>query len=82
MSDYLKNVGRLEEKKRKKLDLEIKMKALVEQIHDKADPLDDISALDTEIIAADAMELARLHIEYKALIDDIRAVNKALGRES
>jgi len=80
MSDYLKNVGRLEEKKRRKLELEIRIKGLVEQIHDKADPLDAIDDLDAALIAQDAMELAKLDIEHKAITEEIKAVKKALGR--
>jgi len=80
MSDNVKNIGRLAEKKLEAEALAIKISGLVDSIHDKADPFENIKDLATDIIASQGMELADARIKYLGVLDEIAALKKALGK--
>lgn len=80
MTERLKHLGRLEEKKLQARETEIRMRGLVESLRDRLDPFEKPDELDTEVIASQALELAQLKIELTGLNDEIRAIEKALGR--
>ena len=80
MSDYVKNTGRLAGKKLEAGDMAIKIRGLVDSIHAKADPFENLIDLETDIIASQSMELARVMIDYRGILDEMAALKKALGR--
>lgn len=79
MNEKLKFEGRLAEKKREKRKLTLKINGLVQSIREILDPFETIDELQTEMAAAQAVELASKHADYLALIQEINAIEKALG---
>ena len=80
MNERLKHLGRLEERKLRAEELRIKMRGLVESQREHLDPFEEYENLDTELIASQSLELAKLKIEYVGILDEIKAIEKALGR--
>jgi len=80
MSERLKHLGRLEEQKLRAEELRIKMRGLIESQREHLDPFEKHENLDTEIIASQALELATIKIEYVGILDEMKAIEKALGR--
>ena len=78
--ERLKRMGRLEENKLQAREAEIRMQGLVESLREHLDPFEKLDELNTDLIASQALELARLKIDYTGLLDSIRAIEKALGR--
>ena len=60
----------------------LKMEGLRDAIRDILDPFDDIGELKLNVAAAQAVELAELQANYKGLLAEIRAINRALGNDS
>lgn len=80
MTERLKHLGRLEETKLQARETEIRMRGLIESLRDHLDPFEKYTDLDTELIAQQALELAQLKIAYGGLCDEIKAIEKILGR--
>jgi hypothetical protein len=81
-SDYIKNCGREQMLKEELQARETRLKCLVEQLHDKADPLDDLAALPAkrEDIFVLAKQLYDESVEFDSLQAKLANVRKALGR--
>lgn len=80
MNERLKHLGRLEERKLRAEELRIRMRGLIESQREHLDPFEKYEDLDTELIASQSLELAKLQIEYVGILDEIKAIEKALGR--
>jgi len=81
MNERLQFTGRLRENELKAKSLAVRIKGLIDSLRTQLDPFAKYEDLETEIIAAQAMELATAQIEYKGLLDGIKAIKKALGKE-
>lgn len=79
MSERLKFIGRLAEKKRELRGMRLKMSGLVTSIRGLLDPFGEVEDIITDVAAAQAVELDTLKIDYKALQAEITAIEKALG---
>jgi hypothetical protein len=80
MNERLKHLGRLGEQKLRAEELRIKMRGIIESLREHLDPFERHEDLDTELIASQAMELGSAKIEYVAVLGEIKAIEKALGR--
>lgn len=78
--DYLKNFGREARLKEELQARETRLKCTIEQLHDKADPLESLDRIDGESIASLGFQVANELIEYRKLRDDLANVRRALGR--
>ncbi|HBJ85444.1 MAG TPA: hypothetical protein DDZ88_16515 [Verrucomicrobiales bacterium] len=78
--ERLQNMGRLHEQELKARELRLRIGAMIEQIRLKLDPFEDIENLETDIAAQLCIELARLTIDYKGILDQNKAIKKALGK--
>ena len=81
MSDeHTKFRGRLAVKEDALAKLKIKIAVRRDSLRDNLDPFVDVAELPGEIIASEAVELGELLIQLRCLLDEIRAIKKALGR--
>lgn len=80
MSERLKHLGRLEERKMEARKLELKLKGLVDAVRDALDPFEALEELKGEQAAAQAVELATVQAQYKEVLAEIAAIQKALGK--
>ena len=82
MSDErLRAMGHLEERRLKAADTRLKMAGLRDSIRMQLDPYKPIEALNCQVAAQQALELAALHRVYRDLLDDIAAIRRDLGEE-
>lgn len=79
-TERLQNMGRLQEQELKSKELRLRIGALIEQIRRKLDPFEDIEELDIETPTTLMIELGRLVIEYKGLLEQNKAIKRALGK--
>ena len=80
MTERLKNIGRLEEKKLAAKSLRLRIEGDIRVIRDIVDPFAPLEEMKAEVAAAQAVEMAGKHIEYIGLLADIKAIRRALGR--
>ena len=80
MSERLKFQGRLAEKEREAKTLELRISGLRDGLRETLDPFEAIADLKADVIAAQAVDLAELHIRYMETMGEIAAIRKALGR--
>lgn len=78
MSEILKFKGALGEKRLEARNLELRLKGLVYSLRDTLDPTQKVVELDGELVAAQGLEFGSLHIEYKGVLAEIAAIEKAL----
>jgi len=80
-SERLTFQGRLGEKKIEAKKIEIKMNGLVDAMRNNLNPFEEIEDLNTELIAEQALDLAQLKIGYISVMQEIKAVQRALGKD-
>lgn len=80
MSEILKHKGRLAEKELEAKKLKLRLEGLVKSLRDLLDPFESVEDLQGDIIADQGLELASYQVEYKRLLEEIKAINKVLGR--
>lgn len=80
MSEHLKFMGRLAEKELRAKEMDLKIQGLRDSIRDLLDPFEDVADLRVNVVAQQALQMAELHIEYRSVLEEIRAIRKALGR--
>lgn len=80
MNERLKFQGRLAEMEVEAKRLKLRMEGLVRSIRDALDPFEDPADLACDQAAQQTVELAGIQADYKAALDEIAAINKALGR--
>ena len=73
--------GRLALRKKEAKELEIKARGLLESVRLHLDPLEKIEELEIDIAFQQMAELAKTWARYKETLAEIKAANKALGRE-
>jgi hypothetical protein len=81
MTERLKFLGRLEEKRLEAERLRLKMAGLRQSIREILDPFEPLEEMELAVAAQQAMELASLQIQLKATLEEMAAIRKALGKE-
>lgn len=79
--ERFQHMGRLREQELKAKELQMRIKAIIEQLRIKVDPFEDVENLEVELIQTLSIELARLQVEYVGILAQNRAIKKALGKE-
>ena len=79
MTERLKFKGRLVEKENEARQLRLSMEGDLKAIRDILDPFEPMQDVRADLAAAQAVELAGKHAEYLGLLEDIKAIRKALG---
>lgn len=80
MSEKTKFKGRLVDKELEEKQLALKINGLVTSLRDLLDPFEEIEDLKVDMIADQAAQLLKAHIEHKNVKAKIRAIRKALGK--
>ncbi len=78
MSEILKFKGCLGEKQIEARQQELRLKGLIKSLRDSLNPFEKVAEIDGELVAAEALELASLQIDYKGVLAEIAAIEKAL----
>lgn len=78
-TERLKHRGRLAEKENDARLLALRIEGMIISIRDLLDPFEKTEDLRAEVAAAQAVELAGIHAEYVGLLEEIKAIKKALG---
>lgn len=82
MSERLQWLGRLEERKQEAARLTMRLNSIRESIRLKLDPFEAPDEIDGDAVAELALEFSGTQIAYKAAAEEIKAINKALGRSN
>jgi len=69
----------LAEKEMEAKKLKYRLEGLVSSLRDQLDPFERVEELKGEIIAEQALEFAKLQIEYRGALKEIKAIKKAIG---
>ena len=80
MSERLKFEGKRALANNELRRVELSISSLIAIIRDELDPTSKLDKIDFEKAAANAVELAGKAIERKAIVDEIAAIDQALGR--
>ena len=80
MSEFLKFKGRLLEKEDHAKSLRLRMDGEVTALRELLDPFVPVEKLKTDVIAAQALELANKQIQLKETLAEIEAIKEALGQ--
>jgi hypothetical protein len=81
MSDErVKFEGRLAVNRRERGETQLRMQGLVRSLRDLLDPILPVERLETELIAAQALDLATLSIKYRGLLNEAQAIKGVLGK--
>jgi hypothetical protein len=77
--ERLKYRGRLAEKRLQEQNLVLKITGLRDAIRDKLDPFTPLLDLQCDIVAAEAVQLAELQVQFRQVAKEIHAITRALG---
>jgi len=80
MSERLKFMGRRQELEIEKKNLEIRIRGLISNIRDHADPLAKVEDLKTDAIVALSLELADAQDRLKEVLAELKRIQDLLGR--
>jgi len=80
MSERLKFMGRRQELEIEKKNLEIRIRGLISNIRDQADPLAKVEDLKTDAIVALSLELADAQDRLKEVLAELKRIQDLLGR--
>ena len=80
MSERLKYQGRLAEKEQEERRLKLRLEGLVESLRDQLDPTIDVARLKGKLIAEEALQLAGILGELRAVQEDMEKIRELLGR--
>lgn len=80
MSERLKFQGRLAEKEMEAKKLKLRLEGLIESLRDQLDPFEMVKDLNGDVIADMALEIAAYRVDYLGVLDEIKAIKKALGK--
>lgn len=79
MSEIIKYRGRLAKKQADARRLEMGMRGDMHAVRELLDPFEPTETIQAEVAAAQAVELAAKHAEYLGLLEEIKALKRALG---
>ncbi len=80
MSEYLRNQGRLAQRKETASKLKLKIEGLRDAMRDNLDRFEAIESLKLDIVAEQAIEIRALQIDFLEVNAEIEALHKAVGR--
>jgi hypothetical protein len=80
MNEIIKLEGRLSIKKQEASKLKLRLKFGIKSIRDILDPFDAVDEIDFDMAAQEAVRLASDGITLKGVLDEIKALKKALNR--
>ena len=78
--EHVKFEGRLALNRKHPSETQLRMQGLVRSLRDLLDPTRPVERLETEMIQAQAFDLAGLQIQYRELLQEAQAIKNALGR--
>lgn len=78
--EHVKFQGRLALNRQKRIEKQVRLQALVRSLRDLLDPILPVERLEGEMIAAQAMDLAALLIQYQGLLQEAEAIKRVLGK--
>jgi len=80
MSERLNFQGRLVDTELAAKKLQYRIQGLRTSLRELLDPFEAVKELKAELIAEEALQLAARYGEYRAALEEIAAIEKALGR--
>ena len=78
--ERVKFEGRLALNRRERTETQLRLQGLVRSLRDLLDPILPVERLESELIAAQALDLANLQIRYRELLKEAVAIKNVLGR--
>jgi len=78
--EHVKFEGRLVLNRKRRGDTQLRMQGLVRSLRDLLDPTRPVERLETEMIAAQALDLANLHIAYREQLQEAEVIRQVLGK--
>jgi hypothetical protein len=78
--ERVKFEGRLALNRRERSETQLRMQGLVRSLRDLLDPILPVERLETELIAAQALDLANLSIKYRELLAEAQSIKNILGK--
>jgi len=78
-NERLKYRGRLAEAKESATRLKLKLEGLRDSMRDGLDRFESIESLRLDMVVEQAIEARAAQIDYQACLDEIKAIEKALG---
>lgn len=79
--ETIKFEGKLSLNRQERMKANVRMQGLVKSLRDLLDPTKPVERLETEMIAAQALDLAALQIKYKELLQEADIIRQYLPRE-
>ena len=80
MSERLKALGHLEEYRLEATKLKLKLEALRDSVRNALDPYEPVEELKAERASQGAFELLAVQQRYKEILEEIRRIEKDLGK--
>lgn len=80
MTERLKFLGRLEERRLEAERLKLRLRGLRDSLRHILDPFEAVEDLDGETLAAQAMEFADLQLLCREALAEMALIRKTLGR--
>ena len=78
--ERVKFEGRLAVNRRERSETQLRMQGLVRSLRDLLEPILPVELLETELIAAQSLDLAKLSIRYRELLAEAHAIKDLLGK--
>ena len=78
--ERVKFEGRLAVNRQERTKTQLRLQGMVRSLRDLLDPILPVERLESELIAAQAMDLASLQIKYRGLVAEAQAIKNVLGR--
>lgn len=78
--EHVKFEGRLSLNRKERQETQLRMQGLVRSLRDLLDPTKPVEQLETELIATQALDLAKLQIRYQELTGQAKIIHDVLGR--
>jgi hypothetical protein len=78
--EMVKFEGRLALNRSERMQIQTRMQGLVRSLRDLLDPILPAERLETEMVSAQALDLAALQIRYRELLKEAAAIKHVLGR--
>jgi len=81
MSDErVKFEGRLAVNRRERGETQLRLQGLLRSLRDLLDPILPVERLETEMIAAQAVDLAKVQVKYRELLKEANLIKSVLGK--